>query len=208
MRNRSALLIAAPVAIVASLVFNGASTGAAVTRLPTTLYPAGASISYRTLSNHQMDCLWGFFCEGNVPLFHFYTQDQLHRVGGWAQFAGLRRHGRVVMSFELFSSRYRAGGDLDGTPFSKEAFEDLTNAIHAHGYVRLGQQPHLLPASVTGGSVAEIERLGPTELVVMASWSGTQEVESILLVDHGSASIRAAAYRYLTEQTVSASREL
>jgi hypothetical protein len=74
--------------------------------IPATVYPPGTHIAYRpVLTNAEMDCLWGFFCEGNVPLFHFQTQDQLHRVDGWAQFAGVQRRGRTSMAFEFYDHR-------------------------------------------------------------------------------------------------------
>jgi hypothetical protein len=203
--SHGARLLTATAAITASALFSIGSSQAASPQIPARDYPAGASISFRpTLSNHQMDCLWGFFCEGGVPLFHLLSEDQLHRVGGWAQFAGLRQRGRIAVAFQLFASQYQAGTDADGTPFSQEAFDDLIRVVHAHGYSVMANQPHLVPAAANGGSIAEVQRWSSNELIVMACWSGTQDVEAIVAVDHGSESVRRNALRDLTLQVLRA----
>lgn len=194
-------MVGALTAVAISVIFNAGVSQAASSRLPATYYPAGAHTTFRpTISNQQMDCMWGFFCEGQLPLFHFFSQDQLHRVSGWGQFSGLRRADRMVMGFELFASRYRSSPDLDGTPFAKDAFDDLIHATRARGYTPLARQPYLLPANVAGDSIAEVQRVSTSELIVMACWSGTAEVEAIVTVDHGSGAERSLAVRDLTNQ--------
>jgi hypothetical protein len=173
---------------------------AAAPRLPATLYPAGARISYNpSLSNHSMDCMWGFVCEGYVPLFHTVTQDGLQRKAGWDQLASIpqRRGPRIV--FWLFASRYAPASDDSAKPWSAWAFEDLHRQINAHGYARLGGSFHLLPPASLGASLAAREQTGGWDLVVMAAWSGDIEVESIVMYPHRSP-IRAAVVASLARQ--------
>jgi len=178
---------------------------AASLRVPAMLYPGGAHISYQSvLSNEQMDCMWGFFCEGNVPLFHFATQDQLHRVDGWGQFAGLRRHGRMVIGFELFVSRYAPASDAEGVSWSARAFADLRAAIYAHGYITLRHLPRLVPAADSGGYLAELEPSSDYDLVVMGCWTGSLEVEGIVMYDHHSPWAQHTALTDLTLQVKAA----
>jgi len=172
----STVLLLAACGIAVALTPQGVQ--AAPLRIPAASYPSGAHIASRpVLSNQQMDCLWGFFCEGNVPLFHFQTQDQLHRVDGWAQFAGVQRRGRTSMAFELFVSRYDQVPDETGTPWSERAFLDLQATIRAHGYLLDRRDADLLSAARTGGTLVAVQHVGKQDLVVMASWSGTREIE-------------------------------
>ncbi len=57
--------------------------------VPPGIYPPGTHVVHEpAISNQEMDCMWGFFCEGgHIPLFHFALQGQLHRVSGWGWFA-------------------------------------------------------------------------------------------------------------------------
>jgi hypothetical protein len=198
MKTRGSALL---IGIVLLAVPPSQAARAASPGVPVSLYPAGAHVRYRAnLSNHELDCMWGFLCDGAVPLFHTYTQDQLHRVSGWAQFAGVRRHGHMLVAFELFSSTYQDGGDLDGTPFSKEAFDDLVRVTRTRGYTSLLQKPRLLPGSSDGDSMMAVERTPGSALVVMACWSGTGEIEAIVMVNHATASARRVAVRELASQ--------
>jgi hypothetical protein len=191
-------------ALVAATLASTLTASAAKPRIPATSYPAGAHIAHLpSVSNHELDCSWGFFCEGNVPLFHFQTQDQLHRIGGWAMYAGWRHH-RSSMQFALFASQYEAGVDADGTAWSRAAFDDLLVATHAHSYVPLRHVARLLPARVARGDIDELQRSGSKDLVVMACWSGSLEVEALVVFDHGSATARQMATHYLTQQVQAA----
>src|SRR5436305_6416330 len=69
------------------LLLVACSTAAALTprgveasslRIPATVYPPGAHVGYHpVLTNAEMDCMWGFICEGGgPPNFHFATQDR------------------------------------------------------------------------------------------------------------------------------------
>jgi len=191
-------------ALVAATLASTLTASAAKPRIPATSYPAGAHIAYSpSVSNHQLDCSWGFFCEGNVPLFHFQTQDQLHRIGGWAMYAGWRHH-RSSMQFALYASHYQAGVDSNRNPWNRAAFDDLLLATRAQGYVPLRHVARLLPARVAGGDMDELQRSGLKDLMVMAGWSGSLEVEAIVVFDHGSATARQMATHYLTRQVQAA----
>ena len=140
---------------------------AAAPRLPAAIYPPGAHIGYRpALTNAEMDCLWSFFCEGNVSVFHGATQDQLHRVAGWAQFAGVQHHGRTTMAFALFVSYYDSVPDEAGIAWSKQAFLDLEAALQAHGYHRDRRNTAFLPAVPQGGTLVAMQPSGKQDLVV------------------------------------------
>ena len=187
-------------ALVVAILSSTIAANAAKPRIPASYYPAGTHITYfATLSNHRLDCMWGFFCEGQLPLFHVQTQDQLHRTSGWAQYATWRRH-HEKMQFVVYGSTYAAGADSAGTPWSQAAFDDLLLATHVNGYLPLRHMPRLLPATAPGGSIAELQLSGSLDLVVMACWTGSQEVEAIVVFDHRSSSDRKMALRDLAQQ--------
>lgn len=166
--------------------------------IPPGLYPAGASIGFRPhVSNHQLDCLWSFYCEGHLALFHTETQDQLERTGGWAEFAGARLDGGR-MGFELFSSIYAAN-------WSKRAYENLIVAIENHGYSPLGGHSLRL-SNGNGGSMAELQPNGRSDIVVMACWTGTREVEGLVYFAH-SARAQHDALRFVRRQIGQALRQ-
>src|SRR5579864_8204833 len=79
--------------------------------VPRTLYPARAHLTYYpSLSNAQVDCQWGFQCAGDDgyptdSLFHLQTQDELHRIGGWAQDGVVNQRKRLMLFF-VFTSHY------------------------------------------------------------------------------------------------------
>jgi hypothetical protein len=199
----SAVLLLAAFGVAAALTSQDVQ--AAPLRIPAAIYPPSAHIAYRpALTNQDMDCVWGFFCEGNVPLFHFATQDQLHRVDGWAQFAGWRHQGKMLMAFALFASHYAPASDTGGVPWSARAFADLRVAIRAHGYAPLRHLPRLMPATDRGGSLAELESSGGSDLVVMACWTGSLEVEAIAMYDHHSLWAQRTALTDLTLQVQAA----
>lgn len=157
------------------------SVQAAPARLPNAVYPSGAHILYEAaVSNAAMDCLWGFLCEGSYrPLFHYHMQDELHRTGGWAQFAGVHEHGRMVMAFELFVSRYDSAPSESGISWSELAFFDLESALVGQGYALDTRNEALLPTTPTGRGLIAVQHVGREDLVVMALWSGTLEIEGI-----------------------------
>lgn len=185
-------LVLATIALVLALVLSlvpGGVTRAAPMKIPSSLYPAGAHVTFdATLTNAQVDCLWNFFCDGGIPLYHSYSQEQLQRQSGWGEFAGFHR-GHTIQNFELFASQYLAGLTPAGTPYSMLAFDDLVQTSRSYGYVRLSTQPRLLASGVPGGTIAEELHDGTSVLIIMAAWSGTQDVEAIALVDGGSKSV-------------------
>jgi hypothetical protein len=175
--------------------------------LPAAVYPPGAHIGYRpALTNVQMDCMWGFVCEGgHIPNFHFSGQDALHRLSGWGQFAGIQHRGRTTMAFELFISRYDPIPDDSGTSWSERAFLDLRAALHAQGYVRDGRDETLLPSVQSSGTFVAGQSLGRQDLVVMAVWSGNLEIEGIGLYNHRPPAARQTARTSLALQIYLAS---
>ena len=175
---------------------------AAPPRLPTAVYPAGFHINYRPqLTNAEMDCMWGFVCEGgSIPNFHFRTEGDLGRMAGWGQFAARQHNGRTTMAFELFVSRYDAVHNTTGTSSSERAFRDLTAAIRAQRYQPDRRGAQLLPAEHQGGTLVALQHLDTQDLVVMACWSGDLEVEGITLYDRGSKAARQTAQTSLALQ--------
>jgi hypothetical protein len=175
---------------------------AASLRLPAAVYPPGAHIGYRpVLTNAEMDCMWGFVCEGGyLPNFHFRTQDELGRLTGWGQFAGIQHAGRTTMSFELFVSRYNPVSEDTEMPWSERMFVDLTLAIQAQGYDLDRHDADLLPGAREERSLVAVQHLGKQDLVVMASWSGTLEIEGIALYDHRSPAAHQTAWASLALQ--------
>lgn len=198
MVRQSSRLIAVTAAVVTGLAIN--VTQAAAPRLPSAMYPVGAHISYRpAISNSAMDCLWGFFCEGHSPLFHFQTESELKRTGGWGQFAAVRVHGRTAMAFELFASQY-GEGDSAGKPWARAAFADFCMAIQSHGYGVSRTHADLLPPGSTGGWTVQLQPSGSSDLIVVAAWTGRREVEAIVLFDHRPAAIRTRVTSLLIHQ--------
>ena len=186
--------------ILASWVPRGVE--AASPRLPTAVYPAGAHIGYRPeLTNAEMDCMWGFVCEGGrIPNFHFRTEEDLGRLAGWGQFAARQHNGRTTMAFGLFVSRYDAVRATTGTSSSEHAFQDLKAAIRAQRYHPDPRGRQLLPAERQGGTLVALQHLDTQDLVVMACWSGDLEVEGITLYDRWSEAARQTAQTSLALQ--------
>lgn len=148
-----------------------------------------------------MDCLWGFVCEGgNISNFHLTPQDHLHRLGGWAQFAGIQQYGRMTMAFQLFASSYDPAPGETGTPWSEWAFRDLALALHDQGYSFDRRHAGLIVSGHEGGRLLAVQPLGAQDLVVMAGWSGSFEVEGIALYRHGSRAAKHTAWTSLALQ--------
>jgi hypothetical protein len=131
---------------------------AGTTRLSASVYPAHTQLSGSTdVSNSQMDCDWGFTCLSGEPLmqqplFHFTTEDNLHRVSGWAQFGKVRTHGKQML-FAIYASRYVDGRDAEELPWSLCAFADFRLTTLAHGFAELNHDPVLVPHGTPGTAV-------------------------------------------------------
>lgn len=190
------------VTLVAGLIVATASATswakAAQPQIPKSFYPSGAHITrFPVFSNDQMDCNWGFFCEGNVPLFHFQSQDELRRLGGWAEYASwTQNHHRIETA--IYASAYSSEPSEHAIPRSQEAFIDFQHATYLHGYRVLPLRLAHPIRSAPGNTVIE-RQPGPTGLLVEACWSGTFEVEA--LIADGGHTLRA---RRLAISTVSA----
>lgn len=174
---------------------------AASPRIPASLYPAHTRItSISPLTNGQMDCDWGFACYdaiplSNAPIFHLRTQDDLHRLSGWAQFGDGRQHHHRM----LFASRYSAD-DAAGMPWNVAAFSDFRGALMTSGFEELERVPRLLPRGEVGNTSAQLARSADGDVLAMACWTGSIEVEGMALYAHGSPSDRQVALRYLTRE--------
>ncbi len=145
--------------------------------------------------------MWGFVCEGaGLPNFHFTTQDHLHRLRGWGQFAGIQHHGRTTMAFQVFVSQYDAIVDETGIPRAHQAYLDFKLAIGAQGYRLDRHASHRLPAVSNRDTLVAVQYLGQQDLVVMAARSGNWEVEGIALYTHQSPTSRATAWASLVRQ--------
>jgi len=193
-------MLAIALFICAGCVPHGAQ--AASLRIPAAAYPPGAHIGYRpVLTNAEVDCMWGFTCEGGyIPNFHFRTQDTLHRISGWGQFAGIQQASRTAMAFELFINRYDTVPDETGTAWSELAFSDLETTIHVQGYHIDRREAGLVSVGHVGGALVAVQLLGKQDLVVMAVWSGTLEIEGIALYEHRSPAARQTAWDSLARQ--------
>jgi hypothetical protein len=187
MKSLAGLLLA----LCAVVTMTPASVQASSHGIPAAAYPPGAHIGYRpVLTNAEMDCMWGFVCDGPVPNFHFVTQDDLHRTDGWAEFAGAQLDGGRMV-FALFASTYAPG-------WSRQAYEDLIVTTENQGYAAVpGLATH--PSIAGGESMAELQPNGRFDLVVMAAWTGTHEVEGLADFAHNSRA-RHDALRYLRHQ--------
>lgn len=173
-------------------------------RMPATLYPARTSIStIAPLSNQQMDCDWGFACHDGQPLlqswvFHLRTQDDLHRISGWAQFGDARVHTHRML-FAVFASHYSPDAS-DGLPWNVAAFADFRGATLSSRYQDLEHTPRLLPQGVLGNTSVQQLRSRSGDAIAMACWVGSVEAEGIAFYTHGARDQRDIAVRSLTRQ--------
>ena len=172
--------------------------------IPVTLYPAHAAVtSVPVVSNGQMDCEWGFVCQQGQPLtqqplFHLNTQDDLHRLSGWAQFGKSRLHEQQML-FALFGSRY-SPDDSQGMPWNVHAFSDFRGALLEEGYRDADRVPRLAPQDVVANDSLQELRTRGMDILAMACWTGSIEVEGVVIFQHGSRATHRVALRSLTLQ--------
>lgn len=201
--------VAALAAIAAACAVLPLSTYAASTsRIPPTEYPVQTRIStLAPLSNQQMDCTWSFACHDGQPLlqswvFHLQTQDDLHRLSGWAQFGDSRAHTHRIL-FAVFASHY-SPDPTDGLPWNIAAFSDFRGATLSTGYQDLDHTPRLLPTGMLGNTSVQQLRSRSQDAIAMACWVGSIEVEGLAIYTHGNKNQRRIAMRSLTRQIRSA----
>lgn len=172
--------------------------------LPATLYPPHTRISVvDPLSNVQMDCDWGFDClngepVSTAPIFHLHTQDDLHRLSGWAQFGDASSHGSRML-FAAFASTYDQAM-TNGMPGNVMAFTDFRMVLMMEGYRDLLHYPHLLPRGALGNSSVQLARSRGGDVLAMSCWTGAIEVEGVVLYRHGSPKVRRLAMDDLSRQ--------
>ncbi|HLJ67808.1 MAG TPA: hypothetical protein VKX16_10665 [Chloroflexota bacterium] len=179
-------------------------THAASLRIQATSYPPHTRLTQLSpLSNSQMDCDWSFTCANgspvtSAPVFHFNTQDELHRLTGWAQFGDSGRRA-TRMLFAVFASRYSTD-DSGGLPWNVRAFSDFRTALMAQRYRDISRVPPLLPAGQVGNTSEQLASSASGDVVAMACWTGSIEVEGLAVYAHGSKTQRHLAVRYLARQ--------
>lgn len=196
------LLVVGPMATVSIPVRALAASSASLAGL----YPVHTRIiDLPHLTNVQMDCKWGFSCEGgkavrSAPIFHFQSQDDLHRLDGWARF-GDRQSPAPRMLFAIFASRYSSSSD-DGLPWNVEAFSDFRGALMRSGYndLSLARTPRLIPRGTIGNTSLQIVRSRDADVLAIACWTRSIEVEGIAVYAHGSVKQYRLALHALTRQ--------
>lgn len=176
------------------------------------LYPPHTRITaVAPLSNLQMDCDWGFDCEGGkpvgtAPVFHLHTEDELHRLSRWAQFGDATGRGHRML-FALFASTYDPV-PLAGLPGNIMAFTDFRSVLMLNGYRDLPRYPRLLPRGALGNSSAQLAPSRDGDVLAMSCWTGSFEVEGIVIYRHGSPTAHRLAVHNMSRQIRAALREL
>ena len=175
------------------------------------LYPARTRISVLApLSNQQMDCNWGFACHNGQALlqswiFHLRTQDDLHRLSGWAQFGDVRPLARRML-FAVFASHYSLDAS-NGLPWNIAAFSDFRGATMSMRYQELEHTPPFLPKGILGNTSVQQLRSNSIDILAMACWAGSIEVEGIAIYTHGETHQERIAMQSLTGQMRAATAE-
>jgi hypothetical protein len=212
MKRHSGIVILSSLAISALALLPVGAHADVIRPLPAALYPAHTTLSTsNNVSNTQMDCDWGFTCANGAPLmqqplFHFTTEDDLHRISGWAQFGRMRTQGKQ-MRFAIYASQYVDGQDAEGLPWSLRAFVDFRLTTLAHGFAELNRDPVLNPHGVLGNSGGQILRGRSQDVLALSCWAGSVEVEAVAIYAHGDHGARSIALRDLTRQARVAVRE-
>jgi hypothetical protein len=204
---------AAGLAVIAALALVPARVHASGSpHLSAALYPARTRITtIDPLSNQRMDCNWGFSCRAgqpdtSAPVFHLRTQDDLHRLSGWAQF-GDTPGGSSRMLFALFASRYSPGSE-EGMPWNVLAFSDFRAVLISDRYAEIERFPRLIPAGQIGNSSAQRLRSRDGDALAMSCWVGTVEVEGLAMYAHRSASQERLAMHDLSRQVRAAVKDV
>jgi len=208
MFSRGIRLGAATVAMCAAVSLLPTAARANSLHISATLYPAHTRISQLSpLSNQEMDCDWSFGCQNGQPIygtwvFHLRSQDDLHRLSGWAQFGDTGSHTERML-FAVYASGY-SSGDSDGLPWNVAAFSDFRAATLGSGYTDLDRVPQLVPKGMLGNVGAELLRSRSGDVIAMACWVGSVEVEGIAVYVHGMPLQRRIALSSLARQIRSA----
>lgn len=198
------LLVAAGFLSIVLTLIPARTLAAGVPPIAPSFYPPHTRITtIDPLSNQHMDCDWGFACHGDqpvtsAPVFHLRTQDDLHRVSGWAQFGDRRGH-TTRMLFAVYASRYTAQS-AEGMPWNVMAFADFRGALMAEGYEDLNHVPRLLPKGAVGNTSAQLARSVDGDVFAMTYWTGSIEAEGVVVYAHGSPAQHRLAVRDLTLQ--------
>jgi hypothetical protein len=167
--------------LAAVLAAGAVPASAATPPVPSSDYPPTTHLRYfPDWTNRQFDCNFGWECDAGVPFLHTRTEDQLHRVGGWAMWG--EWHGDV-MGFELYSSTYDPGAAAESTPWSEYAAEDEHGTLMALNQgLEAITVPAVLPCNTPGRTFAVWVNNGAWHvLFITVAWGGTKEIESAAL---------------------------
>jgi hypothetical protein len=168
-------------------------------------YPAHTHLTYYpTWTNQQFDCNFGMVCDSGTPepYLHFFSEDQLHRTGGWAIW-GEWQDDR--MGFELYSSVYAGGTAAGSMPWNQNAATDEQTMLVRAQLARPAKTiPSVLPDGVQGGAFAYYLSRPYWHVLFLTAWWGTDhEVEAAALYP---TRLKSEARRYLIEQVRTAIR--
>jgi hypothetical protein len=103
--------------------------------------------------------------------------------------------------FAVFASQYAATADRE-LPWNVRAFSDFRGTLLTGSFndVPLSRVPPLIPRGTVGNVSEQFARSSKGDVVAMACWIGSVEVEGIGVFTHGSAAEERLAVRYLTRQ--------
>jgi hypothetical protein len=107
------------------------------------------------------------------------------------------------MLFAVFASHY-SPDSAEGMPWNVVAFADFREALISQRYRDLARPRGLLPKGEVGNTSAQLARSANSDVLAMACWIGSVEVEGVVIYAHGSATIHALAARALARQIAAA----
>jgi hypothetical protein len=150
-----------------------------------------------------MDCAWGFVCQDgqplvHQPLFHLRTQDDLHRLGGWAQFASGGVQGHHLL-FALLASHY-GPSDPESMPWNVQAFSDFRIALTVVGYRDVERVPRLAPKGAVANQSLQVLHSPTMTVLAMSCWTGSIEIEGTAIFHPNSVALRRVALHHLIAQ--------
>lgn len=107
------------------------------------------------------------------------------------------------MLFAVYASRYSDDGSA-GVPWNVLAFADFRGALMSQWYSELNHVPRLLPRGVVGNTSAQLSQSSSGDVLAMSCWTGSIEVEGVVVYAHGSVTQRNLAGRDLARQILAA----
>jgi hypothetical protein len=111
------------------------------------------------------------------------------------------------MLFAVYASRY-SDDSSDGVPWNVLAFADFRGALMSQQYSDLNRVPQLLPKGVIGNTSAQLARSSDGDVYALSCWTGSIEVEGVVIYAHNAPAQRRVAQRDLARQVRAAVRAL